>query len=116
MSWKGEQAMVFIIGGAYQGKTEYAAGYAKGREIINNYHLRIQEQMKEGKEPLEEAEQLLKEKPDCVIVCDEVGCGLVPIDSFEREYREKVGRVGCLFAGKAEAVIRVVCGIGTQIK
>lgn len=109
--------MVFIIGGAYQGKEEYAnREFGAGREIINGYHQLVKEQMKEGKEPLEEAARLLSEKPDCVIVSNEIGYGLVPVDRFEREYRETVGRVSCFFAGQAETVIRVVCGIGTRIK
>lgn len=109
--------MVLIIGGAYQGKEEYAQRkFGAGREIINGYHQIVKAQMKEGKEPLEEAKRLLSEKPDCVIVSDEIGYGLVPVEKFEREYREKVGRVGCFLAEQAETVIRVVCGIGTRIK
>jgi len=40
----------------------------------------------------------------------------VPMEPFEREYREQVGRVNCLIAGKASQVIRVISGIGTKIK
>ena len=51
-----------------------------------------------------------------VIISDEIGYGLVPVDVFEREYREKSGRVNCYLAEKADQVIRVVCGIGSRIK
>ena len=36
---------------------------------------------------------MISEERDLVIVCDEIGCGLVPVDAFEREYREAVGRI-----------------------
>lgn len=54
--------------------------------------------------------------PDTVIICDEVGSGIVPLDSFEREYRERLGRLLCEIAAKAERVERIVCGIGQRIK
>lgn len=108
--------MILIIGGACQGKTEYAKVQFGGKEIINHYHLKVKEQLKGGKDPLAEAEKLLAEKEKCVIISNEVGYGLVPVDAFEREYREMSGRVNCYLAGKAQQVIRVVCGIGTRIK
>ena len=51
-----------------------------------------------------------------IIVCDELGCGVVPMDAFERAWRERTGRIGCELAKQAEAVYRVTCGIGTRIK
>ena len=41
----------------------------------------------------EELLEMISEERDLVIVCDEIGCGLVPVDAFEREYREAVGRI-----------------------
>ena len=109
--------MILIIGGACQGKTTYAEEHFKTEyTIIDEYHLKVREQLKEGKDPLKEAEILLRENENCVIVSNDVGYGLVPIDPFERAYREAVGRVNCYLAGKAGQVIRIVCGIGTNIK
>lgn len=109
--------MVLIIGGACQGKTAYAQEHFKTEyPIIDEYHLKVREQLKEGKDPLKEAEILLGEKENCVIISNEVGYGLVPIDAFERAYREAVGRVNCYLAEKASQVIRIVCGIGMNIK
>lgn len=114
---KGRKRMILLIGGAYQGKTAYAREYAKeGDEIINHYHKKVREQMEAGLNPLEEAEKLVEESKEAIIISDEVGYGLVPMDAFEREYREMVGRVNCYLAEHAEQVIRIVCGIGTRIK
>jgi adenosyl cobinamide kinase/adenosyl cobinamide phosphate guanylyltransferase len=51
-----------------------------------------------------------------VVVCDEVGCGVVPADPQERQYREEVGRAACRLAGEAERVERMVCGIPVVIR
>ena len=61
-------------------------------------------------------DKYLEKHPDTVIICDEVGNGIVPLDSFEREYRERLGRLLCEIAAKAERVERIVCGIGQRIK
>lgn len=109
--------MIFITGGAYQGKTSFAdRNFSGTHRIVNHYHEKIRLQMKEGKDSLEEAKKLLLSEDELVIICDEVGSGLVPVDAFERAYREQVGRVGGYLAGQAEQVIRVVCGIGKNIK
>ena len=61
-------------------------------------------------------ESLLAGQPDCIILSDEIGNGIVPVDSAEREYREQTGRMLCELAEKASHVERIVCGIGEQIK
>jgi adenosyl cobinamide kinase/adenosyl cobinamide phosphate guanylyltransferase len=73
--------------------------------------------MEEGKDPFKEAEALLENDSDkLIIICDEVGAGIVPMDEFEREYRENVGRIACFFADKAERAVRMVCGIAINLK
>lgn len=78
--------------------------------------------MQQGKDPELEAKQLMNKAvlagnaDKLVLVSDEVGSGIVPIDAFEREFREKNGRVNCYLAVQAEQVIRVTAGIGTRIK
>lgn len=108
--------MVLIIGGACQGKTAYAREQFGDYTLIDDYHLKVKEQLKAGLDPLTEAQRLCEGKEELVVVSNEIGCGLVPVDAFEREYREQSGRVNCYFAGKAGQVIRVICGIGTRIK
>lgn len=108
--------MILVIGGAFQGKTEYVReNFGESITVIHHYHLKVKEELIEGRDPLKEAEALLAKAEDCVIISDEIGYGLVPVDAFERQYREAVGRVNCFLAKRAEQVIRVVCGIGTRI-
>lgn len=113
--------MILIIGGAHQGKSLYAEQYREqGYELINAYHEIIREQLEQGLDPQKEAERLLAERTDSmeklVIISNEVGYGLVPMDAFQRQYREQVGRVHCYLAKEADQVIRVVCGIGMELK
>ena len=51
-----------------------------------------------------------------VVVCREVGLGIVPINAKERAWRELVGRACTLLADSADEVVRMVCGIPVRIK
>lgn len=51
-----------------------------------------------------------------VVISDEIGSGIVPMDEAERFFREFTGRLQCLLAEKADVVVRVICGIGQRIK
>lgn len=109
--------MILIIGGAYQGKTEYAKNHFEPEyRIVNQYHLKVREQLNRGQNPFAEAQRLLEEEDNLVIISDEIGGGLVPMNASLREYREISGRVNCYLAREAEQVIRVICGIGQRIK
>lgn len=111
--------MILIIGGTAQGKTQYARKLAKeGWHIEDDFHLKVKAALQKKSDPLEEAKNLLTQYDPhkLIIVSNEMGCGIVPIDPFEREYREKNGRVNCYLAEHAEQVIRVICGLGEKIK
>lgn len=51
-----------------------------------------------------------------IIICSEVGCGIVPILKRERDYRDYVGRIGCRIAKNADLVVRMTAGIPQVIK
>lgn len=61
-------------------------------------------------------ESLFEACPGRILVTDEIGLGIVPLDPFEREYREETGRICCLLASESEQVWRVVCGLGQRLK
>ena len=58
----------------------------------------------------------LQKEPDCILISDEIGNGIVPIDAFERQYREKTGRILIEAAKKADKVVRVICGVRQILK
>ena len=97
---------VLIIGGAYQGKRKVAENLYADLPRIENLHEIVRKMLKEDKDPLSLADTLCGH----VITCDEIGCGIVPID------REAVGRLCCALAQKADAVVRVIAGVPQFIK
>ena len=84
--------------------------------VINHFHLWVRERILAGGCPEEEMMTFLDVCRACIIICDEVGNGIVPVEPFEREYRERVGRLLIRLAEQAEEVERVICGIGQKIK
>lgn len=84
--------------------------------IINHFHKWVKTSLLQGRKPEEEVQLFLENTPECIIICDEIGNGIVPIDAFEREYRERTGRMLITLAGQAYEVVRVICGIGQKIK
>lgn len=124
--------MEMIIGGAFQGKASLAkkkypqiqwvcGETASGKELLEaegvlGFHEFIRKELKEGRDLSSLAHTLIQENPDLILVSDEVGYGVVPVDAFDRAYRETVGRVCTELAAFCSQVTRVVCGIGMVIK
>jgi len=122
-----------IIGGAFQGKTCLCKGTVSGNclekwsgyrermklmtaEGVLDFQEFIRKELKAGNDLSNFAEELAVNNPDIILVSLEVGYGVVPMDAFDRKYREAVGRICTSLAAKSQKVIRVVCGIGMVIK
>lgn len=114
--------MIFIVGGAYQGKKAFAEQKFAGYQIVDAYHACVRKQLQAGENPMEQARLMLEDAgrtgsiSALVVISDELGYGLVPVEYEERIYRETNGRVNCYLAEQAEQVYRVVAGIATKIK
>ncbi len=126
--------MILIVGGVFQGKRELAKRlWAEGNtgeprigqlleeddkeaDIIADYHLYIRTLLEQGKDAAAKTEELLEQNPNLILTMAELGCGIVPMEAFEREWRETTGRIGCFLAAQAEAVYRVSCGVEQKIK
>ena len=61
-------------------------------------------------------ERLIEKNPSVIIIADEIGCGVVPVEKSDRDLRELCGRLNCMLAERADKVVRVVCGRGRVIK
>lgn len=126
--------MIFVTGGCFQGKQQWvlqncqvqpfrvADGAVcsmeeiKSAGVLDHFHLLVRRWMQAGKIPADETEKILSDNLDIVIITDEIGSGIVPLDVKEREWREVHGRICCQLAGRADAVFRVIAGIGQKIK
>ncbi|MFV0504304.1 MAG: bifunctional adenosylcobinamide kinase/adenosylcobinamide-phosphate guanylyltransferase [Lachnospirales bacterium] len=122
--------MILIFGGAYQGKLEYAkkqyrisenAIYKCVKEIIYgkmlyyDFHKWIYNiSQKENMDEL--LQDFLNNNPDAIIICEDISCGVVPVDEDLRKWREDCGRSLGIISQRADVVIRLFCGIPTVLK
>ena len=127
-----ENRFHIIMGGAFQGKTQYATKIYPGLELtdgfncpldeiencvaVNEFHSFTRRWLLEGRTKEALLTMLENNRNLQLLISDEIGYGLVPIDDFEREYREFHGRVMTELAERADCVERVVCGIPQRIK
>lgn len=108
--------MKLYIGGAYQGQEALARRENPGAELFPAFHETLWQAMQETGDPGAYVEAFIAAHPKAVVVADEIGCGIVPLDPGDRAWREAVGRGLCRIAQASERVTRVYCGIGMVIK
>ena len=122
--------MILVIGGANQGKllytmkkwgvaqTQLSTDFenAENARVFHNFQQAVQNSLNAGEDPIKKLEYLLTCNPELIVLCDEVGCGVVPMDREERIWRETVGRLCCRMAERADEVYRVFCGIPMRLK
>ncbi|MDE6764071.1 MAG: bifunctional adenosylcobinamide kinase/adenosylcobinamide-phosphate guanylyltransferase [Oscillospiraceae bacterium] len=126
--------MIMITGGSFQGKIKFAAEHFNinkndilsgencrfdnvfSAKCVSNFQYLIKRLIENKIDPVEFTQKLCRDNPKAVIIINEIGCGIIPIEKSERIWREQTGRAGCIVAEKASAVIRICCGIPTIIK
>ena len=128
----GEGKMELYIGGKSQSKLTYVQQkkgmlpVADGRycrtedafnePVVNHIHLLIMRIMREEGDVMGYVHEIMQRNPNVGLIGDEVGSGVVPMDHFERKYREAVGKAYCEIAKYAATVERIFCGLGQRIK
>ena len=87
--------------------------------IINHLHLWVKDLLSEGMEESEVQSTILSwvaTHPNTILICDELGNGIVPLENMERIWREQTGRLMIELAKQAERVERILCGLGQRLK
>ncbi|HQQ40994.1 MAG TPA: bifunctional adenosylcobinamide kinase/adenosylcobinamide-phosphate guanylyltransferase [Clostridia bacterium] len=113
--------MILVIGARVSGKLEYvkslgysdadiANGVLDERKVVYNLQNVVFRDPENAPNLLDE---LLQKE---VVVCDEVGSGVIPLERQERLAREATGRLCIQLAQRAKCVVRLVCGLATVIK
>ena len=85
-------------------------------KVFNHFNIWVKNMLLNSRDVYNEIELILKINPEIIIISDDLGNGIVPIDKFERNYREFLGRVLCTIAQKSVNMERIICGIGQKIK
>ena len=118
--------MRLVIGGRAAGKLNYvlrdtglspedvADGRLEEKPVLNHFHLLVKRMLEQGGNVDTAVDTLIAS--DRVVICDEVGCGVVPTDAAERRFRDETGRACQRLAAGAVRVDRVICGIAMTIK
>lgn len=123
--------MIMITGGAYQGKKDFVKT-CFDCEILNgdncdfesvftakcvsNYHQLVKRLVENGDDVVSYTERLCRENSNLIVIINEIGCGIVPLEKSDRLWREQVGRAGSLIAKNSDTVVRLICGIPAVIK
>ncbi len=98
-------------------KKEEAAGEGGTPPVIINHFQDFIANFSENPDSLYEyLDRLIQNGSDLVIICRQVGGGVVPVGRYERNLRELVGRGMCRLVSGAEHVERIVCGLGQVLK
>ena len=113
--------MVLVVGGLASGKREYVKneyGYFDSEFSSSpSDKAPVLFDLQEIVHCVADAENifplLLKKS---VVICTEIGSGIVPLDPAEREKREAVGRLCIRLARTATKVVKVQCGIPQILK
>lgn len=84
--------------------------------VFYQFHLWVRNLVFSGENADQAFDHFLDQYPEWIIVSDEVGNGIVPLEKSEREYRECLGRILIRAAKQADRVERILCGLGQRIK
>jgi len=126
--------MILIFAGVYQGKLAYALErfkpaeselykcnsddieLPKNKKILYEIDQWILALVKKDLDVEEAVRRVIDSNPDAVVICNDISCGLVPVDPVLRKWREAVGKSLTLLSHNADEVIRLFCSIPTRIK
>lgn len=113
--------MLLIVGGEGSGKRSFA-------KMLGYQERDIADAVLDARPVLCHLEKLVFQNPEGadallgalegkeVLICNEVGSGVIPVEPHERMGREATGRLCVLLAQRADCVVRMVSGLPMVIK
>lgn len=124
--------MILIIGGAYQGKLDYAkSAFALNPEDIftctgteidfSRRCIHALEEfcyacIQEGLDPIAYVQAHRGQWQESILICNDLSSGVVPMDPVQRQWRHTTGRLCQFLAGEARQVSRIFCGLEQRLK
>lgn len=124
--------MVLIIGGAYQGKLDFAMAEfgvtaaevftCKDTQIdfskrcVRNLEVFSRACAQAGIEPRDYLEANRAAWENSIFICRDISCGVVPMGAENRLWRQKNGAMVQYLSREADRVSRIFCGLEQRLK
>ena len=124
--------MILIIGGAYQGKLDFAKANLGIREdqicdcgrdpadfskkCLWHVEQLCLECVQKGIDPREYFLARRSQWQNSVLICRDIFCGVVPVDDTCREWRQATARLCQYLSAEADQVSRIFCGLEQRLK
>ena len=124
--------MVLIIGGAYQGKLDFAkTAFTLSEDDIFtcssseiDFSKRCINKIEEftlacircGTDPSEYFKAHKDDWKDSILICEDIFCGVVPMGAEMRAWRQATGRLCQYLSREAAQVSRIFCGLEQRLK
>ena len=123
--------MIFVFGGAHQGRGEFVRGLGYSEIRTADEETRIPDFstgavrglehwalgcVQRGEEPAALLAATEDAWRDCALIGTDFSCGVVPMDAETRAWREANGRLNNYLAQRAERVVRMFCGLPQELK
>jgi len=126
--------LTLIIGGAHQGKLAYAlecfqltndhvhycgnedVTTPQDKAIIYEIDRWILALVQADMNVSAEIEKFAESNKNAIVICNDISCGVVPVDAVMRKWREETGRAMGILAQHSDEVVRLFCGIPARLK
>ena len=126
--------MILIFGGAYQGKLAYTLErfnltesdvyrcsvddviVPEKKKIIYELDKWILALTKTEINIEELIIEFIDKNRDAIVICNDISCGVVPLDPVLRKWREAAGRSLAKLSKASDEVVRMFCAIPSRIK
>ena len=120
--------MILIIGGAYQGKMDFAKDalcvtdadvYTCGNGEIDFSRrciYKIEEFTYNHPDPIGYFKAHREQWQGSILICQDIFCGVVPMGAENRVWRQNTGRLCQYLAQEADQVFRIFCGLEQRLK
>ena len=120
--------MILIIGGAYQGKLDFAKDrfgitdadvhtcYTGEINFSKRCIYKIEEFTYGHPDPIDYFQSHREEWQDSILILQDIFCGVVPMGAENRVWRQNTGRLAQYLSKEATQVSRIFCGLEQRLK
>ena len=126
--------MILVFGGVYQGKLAYTldrfnlaesdiyrcssddANIPGNKKIVYELDKWILALIQKETDPEKAIREFIDHNRDAIVICNDISCGVVPVDPILRKWREVTGKSLAALSRVSDEVIRLFCGIPSRIK